>query len=59
MAPAAAVGALGQRADFEGQNGHVVGIIVSLWTFGGVAYALVRDASGGYHGYRAEEVGHD
>ncbi len=50
---------IGTRVSFTGAQGPVTGVLVSIWVFAGVEYALVRDASGGYHGYRVEEVCHD
>lgn len=47
---------IGQRVSFIGINGPVTGIVVSLWEYHGEQYALVRDAQGGWHGYRATMV---
>ncbi len=48
--------AIGSRVSFVGINGPVVGTVVSLWEFHGVEYALVRDAAGGWHGYKVSVV---
>jgi len=48
---------IGQRVSFSGVNGPVVRVVVSLWEYRGVEYALVRDAGGGWHGYAVSEMG--
>ena len=45
---------LGARVTFTGAHGRVEGVIVAVYRYNGVEYALVRDASGGYHGYAME-----
>lgn len=48
---------LGQQVSYEGAHGAVKGVIVSAWKYNNVEYVLVKDAQGGYHGARREDVG--